>query len=282
VYQAELCGKLPSSVTRMEDILTSNVFSFLKYANREIFLRGYLERLGFDISGEESKNASFLFWPRYEEKTEPDLVIIAGPFYLLVEAKYFSGFGDKTEKSEAQLVREIKGGLLEAKNYGKQFALVAITADHIYKDSKFTGIPEEFRHLVKWTNWQRIAAFLNEVLNGDNAVTPHEREFALDLYYLLDSKSLRGYQGTGILYSSLPELDIHRYVFFRAETARYRGDFIGFTKSLATMGEISQFKKRLFFSHRRSGFRSFFQQEALQPVNEELFFKGGNRNDQRD
>ncbi len=43
--KAELRGKLPSAVCRMEDDLISNVFSFLKYANRAIFLKRYLESI---------------------------------------------------------------------------------------------------------------------------------------------------------------------------------------------------------------------------------------------
>lgn len=50
---AELRGKLSPSVERMEDVLTSNVFSFLKYTNRSICFRTYLkEELGLEVSEE--------------------------------------------------------------------------------------------------------------------------------------------------------------------------------------------------------------------------------------
>ena len=110
MYLAELHGKLPSKIERMEDILTSNVFSFFKYSTREIFLRVYLNRLGLLISDREAREAQFLFWPRFEENTEPDLVIIVGDYYLLIEAKYVSEFGGETEKTKSQLIREIEGG----------------------------------------------------------------------------------------------------------------------------------------------------------------------------
>jgi len=45
MYLAELHGKLSQRIERMEDILTSNVFSFFKYSTREIFLKGYLNEL---------------------------------------------------------------------------------------------------------------------------------------------------------------------------------------------------------------------------------------------
>ena len=86
MYLAELHGKLSSRLERMEDILTSNVFSFFKYSTRDIFLKGYLNTMGFDISEQEANRAEFIFWPRYEENTEPDLVIIVGDYYLLIEA----------------------------------------------------------------------------------------------------------------------------------------------------------------------------------------------------
>ncbi len=45
MYLAELHGKLSQRIERMENILTSNVFSFFKYSTREIFLKGYLNEL---------------------------------------------------------------------------------------------------------------------------------------------------------------------------------------------------------------------------------------------
>ena len=279
MYQVELRGKYTPIESRKEDILTSNVFSFFKYSDRAIFLNQYLKQLGLNVNIEESRNASFAFWPRYEDNTEPDLVIIVGPYYLLVEAKYFSDFGVKTDKSDAQLIREINGGLLEAKNYEKQFVLIAITADHIYKDSTFAEIPEEFRHLIKWTNWQKVAFFLNEVLNGDYDMTPQERAFALDLYTLLDYKKLRDYQGAIILYSSLPNLCGMQHVFFKAETARFRGDFIGFTESLVTVDRLTPHKERLFFINQQRGFRPDYHPGGLQPMCQVLFFEGGKLND---
>ena len=107
MYLAELHGKLSSRIEGMKDVLTSNVFSFLKYSTRKLFLKGYLGRLGFAVSDRQADDAEFLFWPRLEEETEPDLVIIVGNYYILVEAKYFSGFAEGTKKTKAQLLREI-------------------------------------------------------------------------------------------------------------------------------------------------------------------------------
>ena len=83
MYQAELRGKLSSRIERMEDVLTSNVFSFFKYSTLEIFLKGYLGELGFAASDQEASEAEFIFWPHFEENTVPDLVIFVGDYYLL-------------------------------------------------------------------------------------------------------------------------------------------------------------------------------------------------------
>jgi len=163
MYLAELHGKLSSRLERMEDILTSNVFSFFKYSTRDIFLKGYLNTMGFDISEQEANRAEFIFWPRYEENTEPDLVIIVGDYYLLIEAKYFSDFGGETKKTKSQLVREIKGGQLDANNYGKKFMIIAITADHFFKKDKFKIILQKYSSDFKWTHCCPVNFFEKQV-----------------------------------------------------------------------------------------------------------------------
>ncbi len=248
MYLAELHGKLSSRIERMEDILTSNVFSFFKYSTREIFLKGYLNKLGFNISNQEANEAEFIFWPRFEENTEPDLVLIVGDYYLLIEAKYFSSFADETEKTKAQLLREIEGGKLEAKNYGKDFKLIAITVDHYYKENKFKIIPSDFISHFKWINWQSVSSFLYNTLEGSRDIKKQERDFALDLYNLLDKKNLRDFQGLNSLYNINAFLKSYASVFFEARTAKFRGDFIGFMHSLSFDKKITPLRKTIFLS----------------------------------
>ena len=115
MYAAELGGKLSSELAEAEDVLTSNVFGFFEYADRTIYLSGYLRRLGFDVSDDEARLATFDFWPRYSDGTEPDLVIRVGDLYLLFEAKYRSGFGINAEDpSQNQIRRELAEGSAEA------------------------------------------------------------------------------------------------------------------------------------------------------------------------
>jgi hypothetical protein len=106
MYIAELKGKLSSRIERSEDVLTSNVFSFFKYAPRDIFLSRLLSLLGINLTDDELDNAEFIFWPTYEDGTEPDLVLLVGRYYILFEAKYFSDFGTDDEKNPEQLMWE--------------------------------------------------------------------------------------------------------------------------------------------------------------------------------
>ena len=275
MYQAELHGKLSQRIERMEDILTSNVFSFFKYATREIFLKGYLGELGFAVSDQEASEAEFIFWPRFEENTEPDLVIIVGNYYLLIEAKYFSDFGGESDKSKAQLIREIEGGKLEAKNYGKDFVLIPITADSYYKDYKFEVIPSDFIPYFKWTNWQLISSFLNNILEGNKEIRKQERDFALDLYDLLDKKNLREFQSFDILFLINPYFKPLASVFFEAKTARFRGDFIGFINSLLFDKKILMMRKTIFLTVQKKTFTHLVQSRRLTYSKDTVFFKGG-------
>ncbi len=274
MYLAELHGKVPSRVERMEDILTSNVFSFFKYSTREIFLKGYLNELGFSISNQEANEAEFIFWPRFEENTEPDLVLIVGDCYLLIEAKYFSGFVDETRKTKAQLLREIEGGKLEAKNYGKDFKLIAITADHYYKENKFKIIPPDFIPHFKWTNWQSVSSFLYNILESKKDIKKQDKDFALDLYNLLDMKNLRDFQGLNSLYSTSAFLKHYASVFFEARTAKFRGNFIGFMHSLSFDKKITPLRKAIFLSDQKKIFSPLLQLGKLKYTETSIFYKG--------
>lgn len=274
MYLAELHGKLHPRIERMEDILTSNVFSFFKYSTREIFLKGYLNKLGFNISNQEANEAEFIFWPRFEENTEPDLVLIVRDYYLLIEAKYFSGFAEESKKTKAQLLREIKGGKIEARNYGKDFRLIAITADHYYKENKFKIIPSDFIPHFKWTNWQSVSSFLYNILESSRDIKKQERDFALDLYNLLDKKHLRDFQGLNSLYNiSTTFLKSRAFVFFEARTAKFRGDFIGFIHSLSFDKKIKPLGKAVFLSGQKKIFTPLLQLGKLKYVETPVFYK---------
>jgi len=281
MYIAELHGKLPSRIEGMEDILTSNVFSFFKYSTRTIFLKGYLNKLGFNISNQEANEAEFIFWPRFEENTEPDLVLIAGDYYLLIEAKYFSGFVDATKKTKAQLLREIAGGKLEAKNYGKNFRLIVITADHYYKENKFKIIPSDFVPHFKWTNWQSVSSFLQNILGSGRDIQKQDKDFASDLYNLLDKKNLRDFQGLNSLYNISTFLKSYASVFFEARTSKFRGAFIGFIHGLSSDKKIMPLRKILFLSGQKKIFTPLLQLGKLKFIETPIFYEEAGNHDKK-
>lgn len=272
MYLVELHGKLPSRIERQEDILTSNVFSFFKYSNREIFLKEFLIRLGFDVTSDEAKGAEFIFWPRFEENTEPDLVIIVGNYYLVIEAKHFSDFNRGDDIAKHQLLREIESGELEAKNYGKKFKLITITADYYYKKNKFTMVPRNIKPHFKWTNWQTVAAFLSSVLESDAEISDNERCFAQDLYKLLDKKNLRDFQEFRGVLARVGSLREYSCVFFESARAEFRGDFIGFVGSLSFENKIVPNAETIFFCKRKRLFDGLLKLIHLNPVENTIFF----------
>lgn len=275
MYLAELHGKLSSKIERMEDVLTSNVFSFFKYSDREVFLKGYLDTIGYGVSGQEAKAAEFIFWHRFEDNTEPDLVIKVGRYYLLFEAKYFSEFAEGSEVTDAQLLREIAGGQFEADCSSREFKLIAITADPYYKDFKFGVIPSDFRPKFQWTNWQRVTQFIDGTLETNKNLRGEEIAFATDLSKLLDKKNLRGFRGWGSPVEANILLRIYPSVFFEARTARFRGSFLGFPQSLWSDRKITASRKTIFLNSQKPVFDPLFHLGSLERVEGTVFFGGG-------
>jgi hypothetical protein len=258
MYWAELQGKLSSRLEEAEDILTSNVFSFFKYCNRATFLRRYLVMLGFEVSASDAEKAKLAFWPRLDENTEPDLVIRVGGQYILFEAKYHSGFGEGSGTTKAQLMREVEGGMLEAHNNGEVFSLIAITADYCYKPHKFAHLSSEHMRSFRWTNWHKITALIEAVLEEDYSLTDPERKFAGDLYNLLCKKKLREYRGLAAFEALQYCPSSFGTIFFNATTASFRGDFIGFSTCLPRETGLVAQPTLIFFDAAGASFRGDF------------------------
>jgi len=242
---AALNGKISSSLIRSEDILTSNIFSFFKYAKRTTYLKSLLALHAIYPADEELKTAEFRFWPRYDDSTEPDIVIIVGNYYLLFEAKHLSDFGAETVTRKGQIDREIEGGMNEAHSLEKEFLFIAITSDY----NKPTMILDQFccgdNATIRWMNWQAVASLLLNILEKDSVIP--DRSFAEDLYQLLDKMKLRSFLPFNRINVELvipPE-----HIFFSARSAQFRGDFIGFEKALGNGVHINAPAKWLFYQH---------------------------------
>lgn len=120
---AELYGKLSTSHSasiseRLEDLLTSDVFSTMKYAGwNKGFVDWLLKAQPAPIlppspsikqyfSSNQISKVDYSFWPKLKNKREPDVALLlrfdnSMPLLILIEAKYFSGTSDWEESSES-------------------------------------------------------------------------------------------------------------------------------------------------------------------------------------
>jgi len=236
---AELCGKISSKIENKEDILTSNVFSFFKYSRES--LKEYLYRIGIEVSENDASEAEFLFWQKYDDGTEPDLIVICGKYYLLFEAKLYSDFSPKTSKIESQIDREINMGSLAAKNENKEFVYIAITAEY-YKDKNKYSKYENRDFKFIWTNWQTITYFL------ETQSFFQYKEYANDLWSLLLKKNLRSY--IGIINLRIDEkINCPDFIFYDKSTSKFKGEFLGFIESLGQFAQINT-SENIFFTRR--------------------------------
>ena len=246
MYIACCQGKIPlKNIYELEDVLTSNVFSFFKYADRNVFLRSLFEDLskqivGLSVSRQNLNEAEFIFWPKFDTNykyicndidneentnmkadddvfiTEPDLVVIIGEYYILIEAKLNSNFHKETSEKESQLVREIKGGKKEAESRGLKFKLLTITKHYyfdkeaIYKESDATEYIDE----IAWINWQRITEIIDDCLKNDN-LRIEDKVFASDLIELLCKQKLRSFYGWNFANDLEMEVDFSHPIFFK-------------------------------------------------------------------
>ena len=235
---AELNGKIPSKLIDKEDILTSNVFSFFKYSDRQLF-KEYLLKLGIEVTQKESESAEFIFWPSYNDGTEPDLVVICGKYYLLFEAKLYSDFAKKTPENDSQIEREIRMGKLAANNISKEFIYIAITAEYYKIKTKYAEY-ENKDFLFLWTNWQMIANFIYNKLS-ENKLN-RDKDFAVDLYLLLVKKKLRSFKSLNSIYIPF-NIELTDSVFYRIQTSKYKGEFSGFSENLKDFKKIMTYRK---------------------------------------
>ena len=269
MIHAELRGKLSSRNENREDILTSNVFSFFQYAERQVFLHKLLTSWGLRITEHDAREAKFQYWPKFPDGTEPDLVIVVGDYYVLIEAKYRSGFGEETALTKAQLVREAEGGAAEAGNL--RFKLIAVTADPYLRAEVRSQVPDGVS--FQWINWQRIALLIYQILESGVSLQAETKAFAKDLYDLFLSKKLRSYEGLTVLGDLKGRLVQRERVFFNASTASYRGSFFGFLAALELEARLIQLADRIFFGPTRNPFSSLGETTcAIQPHEGAIFF----------
>ena len=237
MIRAELHGKISSKLKDMEDLLTSNVFSFFKYSDRE-YLKDYINRLGLNVSLSEANRANFNFWPRYPDNTEPDLVITCGRYYILFEAKYKSGFSPETLTLASQIDREVKMGKREAEIQNREFVFIAITAEYYFIKKKYAKHAN--RSYFHWTNWSAITTYLFGMIEQDKLYG--DKLYVEDLYALLVKKRQRSFIGLSDIYPS-ENVNAPNIVFYDSITSVYIGEYTGFYEMLAPFPPIGVYTK---------------------------------------
>lgn len=271
MYIAELRGKLSSDIECKEDVLTSNVFSFLKYAPRHIFLARFLNLLKIHCPEKDLRGAEFNFWISFDDGTEPDLVIIVGDYYVLIEAKYFSGFGQENGLIAHQLIREYENGLRASAFLNKKFVMATITADFFDKPFYLENIDPTIKRELLWVNWQSITKIIEDVLISE-PLSKETLEFANDLFSLLQKKGFRNFIGIERLISNQPLIDVGPEFFFDLKTSNAMDIFQGFSGLyLENMSEAAD-QGVLFYGKNHSFFD--FSSTGLVEIDREIFYGG--------
>lgn len=265
---AELQGKLSSSVTEKEDILTSNAFSFFKYSDRK-YLFYYLSELGISIMQKDADDAEFEFWPNYSDGTQPDLVIICGDYYIILEAKLYSDFSERiidleTKCVEKQLQREARRGNEMALSLGKVPILIAITSEPYQYKEKYAFTKELGIRFI-WTNWQFLANFLITLLEKEDENNLYSR----DLHDLLAKKNLRSFRTFNQLRApqALPK---SRQIFYNVNTSKFKGLYSGFLSALSKFKPVSN-----YIPNRMHMFFQFEIHNLIKPT-KTIFYHGNN------
>jgi len=223
---AEIHGKisgLGSNLTdRMEDLLTSDVFTACKYLKPQTLLVPFLNQ-SFGLKNTKFTNllnvpvvsAEYHFWPRLN-RSEPDVLISlmleSGKYIVvIIEAKYFSSLsGDSpTEENltiatapKGQLAREYLD-LLESASFlcipskkVSSYVLIYLTAHRMIPEDSMRDSYQEIRHFnvptinLFWTNWFALIPIIKSLSSQDQ-----ESLIIEDLHLLLKRKRFVHYAG---------------------------------------------------------------------------------------
>jgi len=230
---AQLHRKVPSEFEGMEDVLTSSVFGLLKYLPDKIACAFLAEFAAIPLP---QGSLQLELWPRYPTPpgfgsaaatgegevepanrggTEPDVMIKAKDWLVLIEGKYRSAL----DKTYDQLGREFAVGYRLAQEEGRKFRLLVVTG-HTLEPSPagldlvkgvqtaltaasaglgdvlaemITAVPASLR----WTNWQELYSILSRCC-GDHGISDSTRQLLEDVCQLLEMRGLKPYDSRPI------------------------------------------------------------------------------------
>ncbi|MEA3318677.1 MAG: hypothetical protein U9Q88_01535 [Bacillota bacterium] len=224
MLQAELNGKIPSSLINSEDLLTSSVFGTIRYFSSPAFINNIIKQ-AINMQGENvdidilPDSLQYHFWPRLEN-CEPDLIISIQDFskkvYLIcIEAKYFSGKSsyenetleleerhnyhrDQLAREFEDLCRESTLGILSIKQDSMVKPLLIYLTNDSYMPTKelmesYKAIRQPNVNLTDlyWLSWKSIY----NVLQRSVAKTVQDTILLNDLMDLFIRKNLASFGG---------------------------------------------------------------------------------------
>lgn len=248
MIDAEIKGKLPE-IHYLEDALTSCYFGLIKYCSitvlNNFFLKSLknLENQQFYLDSIQADLIfKIFFWPRCEDNSEPDLLIVIFNYFLevkylfLVEVKYFSQQNTyettgefESHTYENQLSREyinlfsinkINNFIL---NENTSRFLIYLTADYSIPKNDFDKALNELKgHSITndphktllWVSWYDLYSELNTKISN-LTLQNFEINILNDLKNYLQIKSFWSFNGFGPFDSDLTNIN---FIFHQRET----------------------------------------------------------------
>jgi hypothetical protein len=187
---AGICGKASPEAERDEDMLTSTVFSHLRYVAPPYFWHELLTKalmvdvvgesgttLASDIAGQnlavkQYERLDICFWPRISYSAEPDLILTFSggrqvDLVILIEAKFMSGKSGSADDDQLlkyyRILHDTDTPFGKLRKNAAKF-LVYLTANDPVFDvreslhaSTKSGIPAAKIYVLRWQDIQDIA-----------------------------------------------------------------------------------------------------------------------------
>ncbi|WKU21116.1 hypothetical protein Q3A90_15160 [Priestia megaterium] len=226
MIQAELNGKVPSSLLNSEDLLTSSVIGAFRYLSTPAIIVSILQNSinlnykNFKLSNSLIKQAQYYFWPSLKN-SEPDVIILLenadGYFHLVcVEVKYNSGKSSYEDESVESIDRKNKERDQLARQFedlhdSSVYSLFKITGEKIASTSlvyltndasfPYNDLEESCSFIKKhlnarsnlyWLSWKN---FHNEIKKFQNIENNQDNLILTDTQRLLERKELFGFFG---------------------------------------------------------------------------------------
>lgn len=179
-------------ISRMEDVLTSNIFGIIKNLDISI-LNTILKEAKINFQFQEQP--IYDFWKKLSNKTEPDILISNNEVCIVVEVKFHSDFDKGSNKKKPQIIREIEGSLKDFKSKKLYFLAVTKNERILWKEKvhqKFDQEIEKYKKLnyLHHISWEKIYNILKKISKPEYSADNVSKYFVNDLVEYLETKEI--------------------------------------------------------------------------------------------